>query len=61
MTPTNIPDADASRTRASSHAQAARRLRDLAVHFSLNPDQAKDFRLKSGICDESGQLTAAYR
>jgi hypothetical protein len=47
--------------RASSHAEAARRLRDLAVHFSLNPDQARDFRLKSGICDEHGQLTAAYR
>jgi hypothetical protein len=50
-----------AKPRASSHAEAARRLRDLAVHFSLNPDQARDFRLKSGICDERGQLTAAYR
>jgi hypothetical protein len=58
MTAAKTPE---TKPRASSHAETARRLRDLAVHFSLHPDQAKDFRMKSGIWDERGQLTAAYR
>lgn len=49
------------RSRASTHADTARRLRNLAVHFRKNPEEAKDFREKTGIYDKDGQLTAAYR
>lgn len=45
----------------TSHADAAQRLRNLAEYLANNPEEARAFRVKTGVHDQNGKLTPAYR
>ncbi|WP_168175645.1 hypothetical protein [Pseudomonas sp. PA15(2017)] len=43
------------------HVEAAQRIRQLAQILAGDPDEAKEFRTKTGVFTAKGDLTASYR
>lgn len=47
--------------RQPSHAEAGERMRAFAMKLKSDRSEAKAFREKTGVYNEAGELTAAYR